>query len=143
MKPAIREARFDLALAPLRLFVPPSAGELPVLEGAVKLKVLGVDLTHGLRIAKDGTAELHAELERLSWRKAEQSAEISGARIELHAKPSGDGFALELKAPIDSVRAAVAGAPSSSVTRSSRAAATPIARCAPAGSSPPRWPRCR
>ncbi len=109
VKPAIHAGAFDVALERFRLFVPPSIGDLAALSGSVKLSIVEVDLSKGVRIAPNGRAELHATLPHLSWRAPKQSAEVTGARVDLVARPAGDGFALALKFPLESLRASAGG----------------------------------
>jgi translocation and assembly module TamB len=107
--PSIREAALDVALDPLRPFVPPAVAEVTALSGSMKVALRAVELTHGLRIAPGGSAEFRAQLPKLAVRSGAVSAQIEKASFELLAKPAGEGTSLALKMLVESVRAALPG----------------------------------
>jgi translocation and assembly module TamB len=107
--PSIREAALDIALDPLRPFVPPAAAEVTALSGSLKVALRAIDLTHGLRIAPGGSAEFRAQLPKLAVRSGALSAQIEKASFELLAKPEGESISLALKMPVESLRAALPG----------------------------------
>jgi hypothetical protein len=109
MLPSIREAALEVALDPLRPFVPPAAAEVTALSGSMKVALRAIDLTHGLRIAPGGSAEFRAQLPKLAVRSGAMSVQIEKASFELLAKPAGEGTAIALKMPVESLRAALPG----------------------------------
>ncbi len=101
--PSIKEAVFELVLERVRPFIPTQAGELSALSGGATVRIFGVDLHRGLRVAPGGRAEVRAEIPRLAWKQGEQSAEVERALLELTAKPAGQAVAIQLDAPLEKV----------------------------------------
>jgi hypothetical protein len=101
VKPSIHEVVLDLVLERFRPFIPLSNGTISALSGSMNVRIFGIDLSQGLRIAPDGGAEIKAEIPRLLWKQGAQSAEVTRAKLSLQAKPSAGGVALELEMPIE------------------------------------------
>ena len=104
VRPSIHELVLDLVLERFRPFIPLSNGTISALSGAMNVRIFGIDLSKGLRIAPDGGAEVKAEIPRLSWKQGSQSAEVTRAKFSLKAKPAAGGAALELEMPIELIR---------------------------------------
>jgi hypothetical protein len=101
VKPSIREVVLDLVLERFRPFIPLGNGTISALTGSMNVRIFGIDLSQGLRIAPDGGAEIKAEIPRLLWKQGVQSAEVTRAKLSLQAKPLAGGVALELEMPIE------------------------------------------